>query len=256
MKKKTKSLVEKLKFRSALVALVAVSVIGVGYGVKAYQNNAEQAPDKVFENVENYYEAEVPTLETKTLNEVEDVFGAASRDYSVSPFIDVNGDVIYHLQQTFIDASTTIVSIPDPFLVASSTGVTMPVLRTDGTIEWLGATSTVEMARLYITGAATTSYWVECGAAANASATSSVDLIHSGTVATSTLATIENDLLEVQGGDGSSDATSTSKILLTPNYPYFTCVVHLDDITDSKAFTQTGNTFAGKIWLRVSRSRF
>lgn len=244
-----------MKYRISvfLICALVLGVVGVK-SVQGYQNNSEQAPKIVNEagGIINYAEAENVPQE-----QIEEVFGASATDYSSRQFIDVNGDVVYHLKMQFKDATTTIVSFTDPFLTASSTSSASPVLRTDGSIQWIGATSTVELVQLIQTGAATTSFWVECGAASDPTATSSVDLLYSGTVGTSTNGNyFENGLTSVMGLSAGASSTSTPKIVLTPTYPYFTCKVHADDYTDMTPFTQSSNTFDGYGMIQVRRMRF
>jgi len=232
----------KLKLYAVISVLLVVGVIAVISGVKAYQSYGD-APKVVVEG--DYIEAPVTTVDA-----LDEVLGASTSDYAYRTLMDVNGDRTYHITQSFIDASTTIISIPNPFLVVSSTNGGFPVLRTDGTTEYNGATSTVDFVRLNITSAATTSYSIVCGASAAKADPPSIHLLGSGTVNTSSLAYIENNL--TVGADVSG--SSTPKILMTPKYPYFNCLVTVTGGADGEAITQASNTFDGYATVRFGKS--
>lgn len=147
-----------------------------------------------------------------------------------SQYISINGDTQYHIVQTFIDASTTIVSFQNPF----------------GT----SATATVDMARLEITSPATSTFTVSCGASATPTANPSYAIISSGAVNTSTIGMVVNNLTAALGGV--ADGGTVHIVELTPTYPYFVCNVTANV---SAAFTQQTNTFDGKATVRIWRTR-
>lgn len=183
-----------------------------------------------------------------------DFLGATPSNSSVTSLEDNNSDQVYHIYKDFTDATTTIVSIPDPFLAYSNTSTGVVVLKTDSTGNyWIGATSTLELVKLNITGPATTSFSVVCGSSDGAANAPVYHILGSGTVATSTLAVIENNVTTLGGAVVSG--SSTAKILLTPTHPYLTCLVTVVNAGSEAAFTQTGNTFAGRVHIRVSRPR-
>ena len=159
------------------------------------------------------------------------------------------------IQQSFIDASTTIVSIKSPFLKATTTDSSEVVLFTDdGGQAWTAVTSTVDLASLRITGAATTSYAVACAGSATAGAIlpfyESIVTTTVYAVATSSIGLIENDLSALQGaliGSG-----TVSKITLNSAKPWLVCAV---DPSIAAGFTNALNTFDGKITARFLNAR-
>ena len=235
-------LVKLSAYKVAFIVAGIVIIFGGAFVTRAYQSG-NVAPKVVIENG-NYIEAS---------NTIEDgdTLGAATSDYSVRRLLDVNGDQTYYLTKTFTDATTTIVSFPNPFLTASTTSSASPVLRTDGTTQWIGATSTVDFVRLNITGAATSFYSIVCGASAVPSENVAIHLLGSGTVATGTLAYIENNLNLGSGVTGSS----TAKIALNSSLPYFNCLLTATPGGDGTPITQASNTFDGEASIRVGRIR-
>jgi hypothetical protein len=169
-----------------------------------------------------------------------------------SPYIAVNDDVEYHLKQTFIDASTTIVSIRSPFLRATSSAADVVIQQDSTAFGWTSATSTVDLARLTISGVATTSMTISCGASAGPATAPSLVLLSSGSLATSTGAggIIENNLTAALGG--SVNGGTVAKIALTSAYPYFVCTVTPEV---AAGVTNTANTFDGNIMVRISKTR-
>jgi hypothetical protein len=239
----------KLKLNAAIVVGIVIGLVALFGGVKAYQSYGE-APKVVNEagGIVNFNEAS-PVLDTF----VSDELGAVSSPYLSSNVFSVNGDITYHLTQTFQDATTTLVSIPNPFLTVSTTNSGAAVLRTDGLTQWVGATSTVELARLYITGAATSSLGILCGAASTPTAIPSVAIVSttaSWSIATSSIGVIENNVTAAQGG--LVDVGTVAKIMLNTALPYFNCRV---DAQVAAAVTQATNTLDGKIIIRVSRQQ-
>jgi len=162
-----------------------------------------------------------------------------------------NGEVVYHLGGSFINSSTTIVSAPDPFLMAT-TSESDVVISGSYPNGYTGASSTVEVLKLNVTGVATSTFTVACGASAksgyNGAVSNAYTIISSDSVATSSTATIENNITSSYGtqvGGG-----SVAKIMLGPTYPYLVCVV---TTAYSGAFTETTNTFDGKWVARVTK---
>jgi len=147
-------------------------------------------------------------------------------------YLSVNGDTTYHITGSLKDATTTIVSFVNPF------GTT--------------ATSTVDLVRIDISGVATSTYSLSCGAATTGYTADSVSLLDTAAndVATSTKGILENNLTKALGGI--ADAGTVEKITLTPVYPYFTCTV---TSLYTGAFTEVTNTFAGKFTVQVHKQR-
>lgn len=143
----------------------------------------------------------------------------------VAGYSDLGGSKTSVSAGSFADATTTIVSIANPF------GIT--------------ATSTVELARLNITTGATSTASIACGGATTAYAAPTYDLIttSANSIATGTIGVIENGIAAaVNGNSMGVGGGAIQKITLTPNYPYFTCRV---TSVYTGAFTEVTNAFAG-----------
>lgn len=221
--------------------LVVTGVVSVSYVALAYSNFSSSGPKVVVEG--NYIEAGTPAQ-----TEAAPTFGAVAspNQGNLSCF---NGDCEYHITQTFIDASTTIVSIPDPFLAGTTTASDV-IINSDAGLT--GATSTVSLSRLYVTGAATTSMTIACGSAASQTvAAPSVSLVSSALLPTSTVGIVENNVTKALGG--TVDGGTVAKIMVGPLTPYFNCVV---TPTVSGGVTNPNNTFDGKIIVRFARQQF
>lgn len=243
----------------AIFIICLVAVVGVGLVVKAYVSN--EAPGIVAEgdiNIENYINEapkQVPELQP-VVNEKE--FGALTSPDIISRYLSINGDVTYHATGDFLDATTTIVSIPNPFRIATTSGsdVVLQYSTTNG-IGFTGATSTVDMVRLINTGVATSTFRVVCGASANngytGSSTIALPLLYSDEIATSSKFMIENNLSDTYNL-GAGDSTTVAKVTLTPTFPYFVCSVHTIGSYDG-AFTEVTNTFDGNFAVRINRQR-
>lgn len=244
---------EKFKNRLKLSGILALALLIGGLTVAKASGGFSWA------NVERYV-SEIIAGKVDNPEEGE-VLGAVSSVDVASPYLCVNEDCTYHLGGTFIDASTTIMSIANPFLQASSTatGTTgAVVLKTDGSgdgkVEWIGATSTVSLVRLNITGAASSSFKVACGAASTPTEAPIHYIIPTSTlIGTSTLNyVVENNV----SSTGAADALMKAKMFLSPARPYLNCKV--DATADSVGnnnypFTQAGNTFDGTYKVRISR---
>jgi len=239
----------KIKLYASIGVLLLVGTVAIGYGVKAYTDSNN--PKVVVEG--DYIEAQaVPEL-----TPVEENLGSVTSPLMMGNQICANGDCIYHLQQTFQDATTTIVSIATPFLMATTTAgdvVVTPTAELVGGMGQTGATSTVELVRLTQTGVATSTYTVDCGASAtngaNGPGTQAYAIISSDAVATSTKAVIENNISSSYGAQYGGG--SVAKIMLGPKYPYLVCKV---TSVYTGAFTETTNTFDGVATIRISRQR-
>lgn len=234
----------RVKLWLSMGIIVLVAVIAVVGGVKAYQSY--NAPKVVVEG--DYIEAQLPPEPAP--------LGAVSSPDIEYQYLSVNGDATYHLTGTFINASTTIVSVPNPFLKATSSAADVVLVQETSAFGWTGATSTVELMRLNITGAATSTFEVACASAPTAYATStySYNILTSDVIATSSTGIIENNLATTynQGVGGGSVA----KIMLTPSYPYLLCKVgSADQSADVGGFTGDANTFDGTYTIRISRQR-
>lgn len=209
-----------LKLSASIGVLLLVGVIAVFGGVKAYQSYGV-APKVVIENG-NYIEAQSEDQK----------MGAMSSPDSPYNWESVGGDVTYHMGGPLMNATTTIVSFENPF----------------GT----SATSTVDLVRIDVLTAATSTYSLSCGAAATAYSADTVSLLDTAAngVTTSTVGILENNLTAALGGI--ADAGTVEKITLTPSYPYFTCTV---TSVYPGAFTEVTNTFDGRYTVHVHKQQ-
>lgn len=244
---------KKLKLKSSisvgLLILVAVVAV-VSISVKAFSSN--EAPDIVAEgniNIENYInEAPAPSP-----IEFEETLSAMSGPVTFWDYSCKNNDCTYHLTGDMIDASTTIMSIVNPFLKATSTANDVVV---DGAnlvngLGHTGATSTVELVRLNVEGTnvATSTFTVSCGASTGPTTAPTVAIVTSDSISTSTTFALENAIPSTAGT--SVGGGTVPKIMLGPTYPYLVC-----NITSAYegAFTEVTNTFDGKFTVRISRT--
>jgi len=241
-----KQILLKLSAYKLLIGIICLTaLVGGVYVVKAYQN--DEAPKVIVEG--DYIEA--PSVEVAQ-TPVKPMIGAVSSEQHMGKLVCMNDDCTYHIQQTFQDATTTIVSFPNPFRLATSTTDGVVIYTDDGGKGYTGATTSVDLARLIITGAATSSFQLECGASASAYTAPTYDIVTTTVfaIATSSVGVIENDLLAAVGG--LVNAGSVDKIMMTQSYPYFTCVV---EAIDNTAFTNGDNTFDGEIMVRLNKQR-
>jgi hypothetical protein len=188
----------------------------------------------------------------------EEVLGAVTGPELPNPTCQA-GLCTFNKVGAFIDASTTIVSIPSPFLKVTSTGAGSEVIvkSDEGGVNWTAATTTVNMVRLDVTGAATTSYYVHCGASATpAGILANLTLLNivSSTldtrVPTSSVGFIENNVSQALGA--MSDGGSVSKIMLGSSKPWLVCIVNP---TVALGFTNALNTFDGKVTASFNKTR-
>jgi len=214
----------------------------------------------------------------------EEILGAVVSPTEMGNLICANDDCIYYLQQEFDSSTTTlkgnltVVSIPDPFLMSSSTDnkVSGVVIKSEGSGAtyrgWYGATSTVELVRVTIADktslAPTTTWEMDCSASANGYSTSTYAIIDTeGLIPTSTIGTIESGMSSSTaygvGGIGSM-ITATSdivggdvirKIQLTPAYPYLVCNIWQPYGTALDTFTGSWNTSNTLRYVNVRISR-
>lgn len=161
---------------------------------------------------------------------------------------------------TFNSRSTTIISIPSPFLKATSTGAGSEVVifTNDGGQKFTSATATVDLVRLDITSAATTSYHIACAASANFWGTLpfhnpivTTSPAVASYIATSSVGVIENNLSQAQGG--LAGAGSVAKVTVNSATPYLVCTLNP---SESIAITNADETLDGKATVRFTMPRF
>jgi len=236
---------------TAMIIVCLVAVLGVGFVIKAY--TSETPPTTVIENaggVTINNPEPVPQM-------IEEGLGSMTSPDIMSKYISVNGDTTYHFAGDFQNATTTIVSIPSPFLVATSSANDVVIRNTTNSgFGYTSATSTVDLIRLDILTAATSTFSVSCGASAAdgkvGASTVGLELLATAAngVATSTTGILENKLTAALGG--LADAGTVEKVTLNQTYPYFTCLVTSVYPT---AFTDATNTFDGKFTIHMSKQR-
>lgn len=168
--------------------------------------------------------------------------GALTSPDITSKYLCVNGDCTYYMTGAMKDASTTVVSFVNPFGTTATSSIAL-----------------VDLADLKITGKATSTYTIACGASATAYADPTYSIISSGAVGTSTLpGSIVNGVAAAYNGNSiGTGGGSVQRITLTHQYPYFVCKVTTEAGTAAYegAFTNAANTFAGKYRVRISQIR-
>lgn len=223
------------------VVISLVAILGVASIVAAYtvSQNINVSGDY------NNYEAPAPAVVQPEVD-----LGAIPGNYFTGP-VNFGGEVVYTYTGKFQDATTTIVSIANPFLTAtSSAGDVVVSMNNANSAGYTAASTTVDLIRLDITGAATSTFDVSCGASAGWSTADSVSLLDSVATATSTTGILENNLTQALGA--ADDAGTVVKIALGPTYPYFTCRV---SSAYTGAFTEVTNTFDGKYTVRFQKAQ-
>lgn len=230
------------------IVIGVVGILAVGSITLAY--NSDSLRSIILESgaVMNYNES---AQNVSVSEEPTEMLGSMTSPNITSRYLCVNNDCTYYLTGQLINASTTIVSIPNPFLEATSTAADVVISGIGEQKGYTGATSTLELVRLNVTGVATTTYTIQCGASAGPTTDPTLDLLTSDSISSSTYAVVENNIaaaanLGIGGG-------TTAKIMLSPTYPWIVCTV---DTVYEGAFTETTNTFDGYYTIRVSRSIF
>ena len=239
---------KKNKVLWTVICLVGILAVGT-IGVIAFSSNTP--PTTVIENAGGV------TINNPVQPVEDQSLGAVVSADSMPAMVCTADECVYTATGSFADATTTILAFSDPFVKATSTSADV-VLKgtTENGYGYTGATSTVDMVRLDITGVATSTFSVDCGAAdkdgSTGASTPDVELLSTATnsIATSSKGILENNLTATLGGI--VDAGTIVKVTLNPNYPYFTCIV---TSLYAGAFTEATNTFDGKWSVRVSKTR-
>lgn len=244
------------KFRYYAVLAFAL-VLGVSsyLGVKAYSGDA---PQNVAEaggtiNVVNNAPASQP-LGSSEVQNVDPVLGAVTGPNLPNPSCQGNL-CTWVITQDFIDATTTAISIVDPWLKATSTPggseVIVKVVNggTDAQVSYTGATTSVNLARLEITGAARTTWTAMCGGSISSTTVPTVELLSSGEINTNTVGFVENNLLKIDGGTVSGGTTSS--IMIGAVTPYLNCI--FTPFVGATGMTNSTNTFTGKGIFRFNK---
>lgn len=157
-----------LKLSPAVMVAIVFGVLAVFGVAKAFQSYSS-APKIVVEGNQIYHEAASRDVEHQ---EPEEVLGAANPNL-VSNYFCVNNVCEYDLVGTIsgANATTTLYSFPNPFLIPTSSAGGGVVLKTDDSgVGYTGNTSTVDMARITLTGGSASKFTATCGAATSTSA--------------------------------------------------------------------------------------
>lgn len=227
-----------VKYYAAITVVCLVLVIAVAVGVNAFSSFT--SPQTVIENVETFInQAQIPI--TDIAEEIRDETLSGSPEINNNPFV-LNGEQHYTYTPTFTNATTTFVKVETPFKYRYNATTT--------DFKW--ATSTVESVRLDITGVATSSLNFICGTDADGYNVPDGDILMESWYATSSLATLENNIASSSaGGFGGG---STAKVLLTESYPFFICAAQAPyEAGQLGALTEVTNTFAGKATVRITK---
>lgn len=235
-----------------MVAIV-FGVLAVFGGAKAFQSYSS-APKIVVEGNQIYHEA--ASRETDIVAPREEEALGGTNPNLVSNYFCVNNVCEYDLVGTIsgANATTTLYSFPNPFLIPTSSAGGGVVLKTDDSgVGYTGNTSTVDMAQIVLTGGSATKFTATCGAASNPTASPSLALL-TAVYNTSTVGITENNLTAALGAV--ADGGTVAKITLNPTYPYLNCIA--GTITSSTLFTSASDnaTLAGKATVKIKRTQF
>ncbi len=247
------------KLRLSLYGMIALALaLGVGgawEGIKAY--SASKTVSKTVIVQGDYIEASNPVEQAPVL---EPEFGAVSGPALPNPNC-TNDFCTAIVQASFADSTSTIFAIASPFLKATSTGAGSEVIvKYEGGVGYTSQTTTVDLVHLEITGPATSSFKLACGAyTRNTGVTlpltrtivSTTPALAGDSIPTSTVGMIENDVSVAEGAVYAGG--TTRKMMLGSDAPFLVCVVNA---VDSSAFTNGDNTFTGKIVARFLNHRF
>ena len=234
-----------VKLISSYLVIGLMAVLGIGVCIYAYTGSA---PNVVVEG--DYIEAPKPAIIEE---EVEKEFGGATN-------WKVEGNIVtYTLGGTINDASTTLFSVVNPF--GSPTSTDDRWNSANPGVVGTNATSTVDLVRLDITGIATSSMQITCGAAADAYSFPTYHLFNL-TYPSTTTGVFENNTATTTAGFNAIGAGSIAKIYLTHDYSYLNCYATGTDAaywggSTSKAESSLlgpTNTFDAEYSVRISKT--
>lgn len=244
-------IMNKAKFSPGLVVAIIFGALAVFGGARAYQSYVN-APKIVVEGNQIYNEA--PENRYDAVTPADETLGSVASPVIPSTYLCVNNVCTYNLVGTFTGAtaSTTLVSFINPFQVPTSTSGDIIVRTDDGGQGWTGASSTVDLARIQMSGASASTFQANCGPATTQYALPSMNLL-TATITTSSVGMVENNLTAANGG--LADGGTVAKVSIGPSKPYFNCVA--SGIGNSTLFvSSTGNSsMVGKVTIRVQRTQ-
>lgn len=261
------NIIKKLKFKLSAykVVLAVVALFGIGGLVFAYTNESSNQPATIIEKAESVVinQAVPPAVEREAL---EAKMGAGSGPTSPWSYQCINGTVCtYYLTMSFIDASTTIAVFEDPFLTATSSYTPeTPLLAGDTNIGQVGATSTIEMAEVNITGISTSTFNLTCQMATgryDATTTPILITLEDSKITTSTIGVVRSGMTSsTNPGMGSlvlENSSMRTQVMFTPQKPYFVCSVKaVNANNDIGGILGNSNTFDGAVTIKVSKTLY
>lgn len=242
----------KTKLLSAYGLLILTAIVGIGLFAYAHT---------YIENATIYNEAPEPVIEEE--GEEEEMFGEMGLKW-----VKQGNRVTYIESGTFKDATTTLFSFVNPFNTASTTiagsGITNWELYRDEYLGKLG-TSTVVSVNLDITGPATTTIYITCGAADQLYHAPTYDIMTAYLV-TSTIGVYTNNQATTSAGFSAAAGTGAeANVLLTHDYSYFTCHATGSPLSNEwgtggvtadkiKGITGSNNTFDGSWSVEIQKN--
>ena len=236
----------------ALTLVLGVAVMNgkvQAFGGSLWEGIAEKTAQLLAEKV-----GEPPTSSPE-----EEVLGAVTGPALPNPNC-TNDLCTWVVKAPFIGASSTFISVQDPFTMVTSSGTGGNVLYTSGGVGWTGASTTVDLVRVYQTGIATSSYGAACGPSTGPTA---AGIVVAKTLATSTPGVIafptsslgvwENGMTAAQGNRAAGG--SVAKVMMGPSDPYFVCLADTNLDGAGGIAGNADSAFDGYAILRFSRLR-
>lgn len=246
---------QKIKVRnSAIVVVVGILIIGVGYvsaGTSLKQMIADKAGEILGLSLSQQIQIEPDDPDT--------LGGTISEKW-----VKQGNRVTYIESGDFKNASTTLVSFPNPFGTASTTAAAAGLEQYAINFEGTNASSTVVSVNLEVKTAATTTMAIVCGASANAFSYPAYEIINL-TLPTSTTGVYENNVATTTSGFNVVGTGTLSKLILSHGYSYFTCFAtgtpgtvgfwSDSDLGNSRgAVTEPTNAFDGNFSVEIRKN--
>lgn len=251
---------------SYLIVGIIVGVALLGGTVRAMSPVASQMMDNILNKAGEMVGLEIikEMRNENAGNEIndEDKIFRGSGGVFQEKWFKAGNKVTYIESGKFIDASTTLVHILNPFGTVSTTAEAAGLGEYARNFEGTTATSVVAAINLDITGAATSTGVVICGAAADYWSAPTYQLFNL-TLPTSTKGVYENNQATTSAGFQVTGTGSTAKILLTHEYSYLNCFVtstaaqtHAwkDGAGYIKAWTESTETFDGTYSVEINKN--
>jgi len=239
------------KISPAVLVAIVLGVFSVVGAVSAYQSYSSQAPRVVIENVSGDY---IEAFEQVSDSKPDMQLGATNVADVIGPYHCVNNVCTYHLVGTFTGsvASTTLISFINPFQMPTSTSGDIVVRTDDSGRGWTGASSTVDLVRIQVSGAPTSTFQANCGPATTQYALPSMNLL-TATITTSSVGLVENNLTTANGG--LADGGTVAKVSIGPSKPYFNCVASGVGSETLFVSTTANAGMSAKVTIRVNRTQ-